>query len=192
MHTSFQCHLYHQSRVFQSVTAPFDRVYLSTLHPGAIEVISNDIDDLYIAFLKFAATPYTSADRSSSSSSSTSSSSFSSGDPLQLLVSFTSQTSDLIIDLHVINKSIQEFRRLSTLASRRLASASNELSFILDEEQSRNRACRLLEGEDWDRRLEQREAGRTCQDVIDGFERYYEELRARLLGGHGIGTECEG
>lgn len=180
MHTSLSCHLNHQIRVFESVTGPFDRVYLSSLRPSVIDDISCDIDDLFIDFLHFAATPYTNADHSLSA------------DPLQLLISFTSQTTDLVIDLHAISKSIQKFRHLSTLASHRLTSAREELGVVLGEQQRIKNGCKLIEEGDWDRKLEQREAGKMCQDIIDGFEKYYEELRTRLVGGHGMDIEDGG
>lgn len=50
------------------------------------------------------------------------------------------------------------------------------------EEEGREEGTRWIEKGEWDRRLQEREAGRVCGDVVSGFEAVCGEWRARLFG----------
>ena len=52
---------------------------------------------------------------------------------------------------------------------------------IRREDEAREEGTRWIEKGEWDRRLEEREAGRECRDVVSGFEAFCGEWRARLF-----------
>lgn len=54
------------------------------------------------------------------------------------------------------------------------------------ESDSREEGVRFIERGKWDQRLADREAGRTCQKVVGGFEEACERWREKLVGQLGV------
>lgn len=103
-------------------------------------------------------------------------------DALHSLRALLSQTSDLTHALRALNDTIHESRQLTSAAARRLKSVRELVAEMRREEERREEGTRWIEKGEWDRRLQQREAGRVCGDVVSGFEAVCGEWRARLFG----------
>lgn len=72
-------------------------------------------------------------------------------------------------------------RQTTTLATRRLKSAREQVAELRREEEEREEAERWLERENWGERLQRRECATVCGDVVGGFEKVCEGWRERLL-----------
>lgn len=80
-------------------------------------------------------------------------------------------------------------RQTTTLATRRLKSAREQVAELRREEEEREQAERWLEREKWSERLQRRECAAVCGDVVGGFEKVCEGWRERLLAqADGIGV----
>ncbi|EGC46251.1 conserved hypothetical protein [Histoplasma capsulatum var. duboisii H88] len=170
-HASLASHLTSQIRALQTLTHPLLFSRFPTLSSEAIEDLVPLIDDI-LPNLPFPVSqsphppePQTSHD-----------------DALHSLRALLSQTSDLTHALRALNDTIHESRQLTSAAARRLKSVRELVAEMRREEERREEGTRWIEKGEWDRRLQQREAGRVCGDVVSGFEAVCGEWRARLFG----------
>lgn len=60
------------------------------------------------------------------------------------------------------------------------------------ESEAREEGVRWIEKGGWDERLREREAGRTCERVVGGFEEVCERWRERLVGQLGVAEAVAG
>ena len=101
---------------------------------------------------------------------------------LRSLQELMANTTDLTRCLGSLTDILQESRQASSAASRRLKSVRDFVVELRQEEEAREEAIRYLERGDWDQRIGEREARRTCGDVVDGFETTCDMWRSRLFG----------
>ena len=114
--------------------------------------------------------------------------------PLPSLQILVSNTAELVYALRSLADVLQESKVAAAAAGRRLKSVKELVAEIRMEEELREGGLRFIEKGDWDRRLQRRECGRVCGDVVRGFERVCDDWRERLLascdtGGGGLGVE---
>lgn len=114
--------------------------------------------------------------------------------PLLSLQILVPNTAELVYALRSLADVLQESKVAATTAGRRLKSVKELVAEIRMEEELREEGLRWIEKGDWDRRLQQRECGRVCSDVVRGFERVCDDWRERLLAscdttGGGLGVE---
>ncbi|KKZ60195.1 hypothetical protein EMCG_05117 [[Emmonsia] crescens] len=170
-HASLTSHLTSQTRALQTLTHPLLFSPFPTLSSEAIDDLIPLIDDI-LPNLPF---PVPQSPHSQESQTSH-------DDPLLSLRALLSQTSDLTHTLRALNDTIHESRQLTSAASRRLKSVRELVAEMRREEEGREEGTRWIEKGEWDRRLQEREAGRVCGDVVSGFEAVCGEWRARLFG----------
>ncbi|OAT13919.1 hypothetical protein BDBG_09026 [Blastomyces gilchristii SLH14081] len=170
-HASLASHLTSQTRALQTLTHPLLFSPFPTLSSEAIDDLVPLIDDI-LPNLPFPVrqSPHNQEPQTSHD------------DPLLSLRALLSQTSDLTHDLRALNDTIHESRQLTSAAARRLKSVRELVADMRREEEQREEGTRWIEKGEWDRRLQQREAGRVCGDVVSGFEAVCGEWRARLFG----------
>ena len=99
---------------------------------------------------------------------------------LQILIS---DTTALMHALRSLADSLQESKVAAGAAGRKLKSVREMVGDAVAEEELREESIRIIQMGDWDRRLEGRQVGRHCRDVVSGFERVCEGWRERLLQG---------
>ncbi|PGH19206.1 hypothetical protein AJ80_04177 [Polytolypa hystricis UAMH7299] len=172
-HASLTSHLTHQTRSLQTLTHPLLFSPFPILSSDDIDDLIPLIDDL-LPNLPFPVPQHQPSTQQPTQSSST--------DPLLALQTLLSQTSDLTHALRALGDTIHESRQLTSTASRRLKSVRELVADMRREEESREEGTRWIEKGEWDRRLQEREAGRVCGDVVSGFEAVCGEWRARLFG----------
>jgi hypothetical protein len=102
--------------------------------------------------------------------------------PLRSLQDLMANTTDLTRSLGSLADILQESRQASSAAARRLKSVRDFVTDLRQEEEVQEEGIRYLERGDWDRRLRDREARRTCGDIVDGFETTCNLWRSRLFG----------
>ncbi|PGH06886.1 hypothetical protein GX51_02131 [Blastomyces parvus] len=170
-HASLASHLTSQTRALQTLTHPLLFSPFPTLSAEAIDDLVPLIDGI-LPNLPFPTrqSPHNQEPQTSHD------------DPLLSLRALLSQTSDLTHDLRALNDTIHESRQLTSAAARRLKSVRELVADMRQEEEEREEGTRWIEKGEWDRRLQQREAGRVCGDVVSGFEAVCGEWRARLFG----------
>ncbi|KAK2747539.1 hypothetical protein FQN57_002032 [Myotisia sp. PD_48] len=181
-HASLTSHLTHQTRSLQTLTHPLLFSHFPVLSLDAIEDLIPLIENI-LPNLPFpdpihahgASMQHQDAfeDRLIDSSPST---------PLSSLQALLSQTSDLTYTLRALSDTLHESRQLTSAASRRLKFVRELVADMRREEEAREEGTRWIEKGDWNKRLEEREAGRVCRDVVSGFEAVCGEWRARLFG----------
>lgn len=103
-------------------------------------------------------------------------------DPVLSLRALLSQTSSLIHDLRSISDTLHESRQLTSVATRRLRSVRELVAEIRWDEEVKEEGLRFIEKGEWNRRLEERETGKACRDVVSGFETFCGEWRKKLFG----------
>ncbi|KAI9372793.1 hypothetical protein BJX61DRAFT_423247 [Aspergillus egyptiacus] len=184
-HSSITSHLTHQTRTLQNLTHPLLFAPFPLLSEDAIDALIPLIDEGLLPSL-----PYPFPDQPRHSSRPTTPSQLPASNPLSSLQSLISQTSDITLSLRSLNDTLYESRQLTSTASRRLRSARELVAELRREEESREEGTRWIERGDWDRRLQEREAGRECGDVVSGFEAFCGEWREKLFGAAGAGTEA--
>lgn len=167
-HTSLTSHLAHQTRSLQTLTHPLLFSPFPMLSPDAIDDLIPLIDNI-LPNLPFPV-PQNPSDQPPES------------DPLLSLQALLTQTSDLTHTLRGLSDTLHESRQLTSAASRRLKSVRELVADMRREEEGREEGTRWIEKGEWDKRLEEREAGRECGDVVSGFEAVCGEWRARLFG----------
>ncbi|KAK2809409.1 hypothetical protein FQN50_003868 [Emmonsiellopsis sp. PD_5] len=177
-HASLTSHLTHQTRTLQTLTHPLLFSPFPILSLDAIDDLIPLIDDM-IPNLPF---PVPQASLSQQTQQHQQSPQRTNTDPLLSLRALLSQTSDLTHALRALNDTIHESRQLTSAASRRLKSVRELVAEMRREEEGREEGTRWIEKGEWDRRLQEREAGRVCGDVVSGFEAVCGEWRARLFG----------
>ena len=101
------------------------------------------------------------------------------------------QTADLSDSLRGLSDTLYEARQLTSTASRRLRSARELVAELRREDEGREEGMRWIENGDWDRRLRDREAGRVCGEVVNGFEAMCGEWKEKLFGTAGTGAGVE-
>jgi hypothetical protein len=74
-------------------------------------------------------------------------------------------------------------------AKRCLHSATEKVALLRKELEEAEETQRWLERERWDERLRNREAGKTCREVVEGFEKVCEQWRERIARGGTAGPE---
>jgi hypothetical protein len=182
-HSSITSHLTHQTRTLQNLTHPLLFAPYPLLSEDAIDALIPLIDEGLLPSL-----PYPFPDQQHHSSR-PSTPSQSASNPLTSLQTLISQTSDITMSLRSLSDTLYESRQLTATASRRLRSARELVAELRREEESREEGHRWIEKGDWDRRLQDREAGRECRDVVDGFEAFCGEWREKLFGA-AVGSEA--
>ncbi|PGH18623.1 hypothetical protein AJ79_00402 [Helicocarpus griseus UAMH5409] len=176
-HASLTSHLTSQTRALQTLTHPLLFSSFPILSSEAIDDLIPLIDDI-LPNLPFPV----SQSPTSPASPAFHRSQLSNTDPLSSLQVLLSQTSDLTHVLRALNDTIHESRQLTSAASRRLKTVRELVADMRREEEGREEGTRWIEKGEWDRRLQEREAGRVCGDVVSGFEAVCGEWRARLFG----------
>lgn len=79
-------------------------------------------------------------------------------------------------------------RQSTTNATRRLRTSKEQLQEWKRENERSEEGHAFIERGEWDRRLQEREAKRTCADILDGFEDAYGIWRKRLCEGLGVAS----
>lgn len=102
--------------------------------------------------------------------------------PLTCLHSLHASTAELTSILTHLSDTLHMTRQTTSLASRRLRSATEMVLEMRREAEAREEAVRWAEKGNWEQRLAGRECARVCGDVIEGFEEVCNSWRARLLG----------
>ncbi|KAL2834070.1 hypothetical protein BJY01DRAFT_253219 [Aspergillus pseudoustus] len=179
-HSSITSHLTHQTRTLQNLTHPLLFAPFPLLSEEAIDALIPLIDEGLLPSL-----PYPFPDQQHHSSRPNTPPQSSASNPLTSLQTLISQTSDITLSLRGLSDTLYESRQLTSTASRRLRSARELVAELRREEESREEGHRWIEKGDWDRRLRDREAGRECRDVVDGFEAFCGEWREKLFGAAG-------
>ncbi|KAJ5921712.1 hypothetical protein N7454_009186 [Penicillium verhagenii] len=175
-HTSITSHLTHQTRILQSLIHPLLFSSFPLLSDDAIDSLMPLIDEGLLPNLPYPFPEQTHRDSRPATPSQAS------ANPLASLQALISQTADITHSLRGLSDTLYESRQLTSTASRRLRSARELVSDIRREEESREEGSRWIERGDWDRRLQDREAGKECRDVVSGFEAVCGEWRERLFG----------
>ncbi|OJJ47844.1 hypothetical protein ASPZODRAFT_151281 [Penicilliopsis zonata CBS 506.65] len=181
-HTSITSHLTHQTRTLQTLTHPLLFSPFPLLSEDAIDTLVPLIDEGLLPSLPY---PFPGPQHHSSSRPGTPSQA-AALNPLVSFQTLVSQTADLTHSLRGLSDTLYESRQLTSTASRRLRSARELVAELRREEEGREEGTRWIERGDWDRRLREREAGRLCGDVVNGFEAVCGEWREKLFGAAGV------
>ncbi|KAJ6005293.1 hypothetical protein N7451_003237 [Penicillium sp. IBT 35674x] len=176
-HSSITSHLTHQTRILQSLIHPLLFSPFPLLSDDAIDSLMPLIDEGLLPNL-----PYPFPEQIHRDSRPNTPSQTSALNPLVSLQALISQTADITHSLRGLSDTLYESRQLTSTASRRLRSARELVSDIRREEESREEGSRWIEVGEWDRRLQDREAGKECRDVVSGFEAVCGEWREKLFG----------
>ncbi|KAF7712543.1 Uncharacterized protein PECH_004084 [Penicillium ucsense] len=176
-HSSITSHLTHQTRTLQSLIHPLLFSPFPLLSEDAIDSLMPLIDEGLLPNL-----PYPFPEQPRRDSRPTTPSQQNTQNPLMSLQALVSQTADLTASLRSLGDTLYESRQLTATASRRLRSARELVVDIRREEESREEGSRWIELGEWDRRLQSREAGQECRDVVNGFETVCGEWREKLFG----------
>ena len=106
-----------------------------------------------------------------------------------VLHSLRRDTEDLTTLLSSLSDFLHESRHNAIDAQRRLRSAKDMLQKLREEEEAAERGRKYVDKGEWERRLREREAGKACRAVVEGFEGVCGVWRDRLLrGGQGLGV----
>ena len=100
---------------------------------------------------------------------------------LEALVGLNSTTSELVSSLGGLADTLHMSRQTTTLAARRLKVAKELVEDLRKEEEAREEGHRHLLKGGWDDKLHNREASAECRDVLDGFEKFCDEWRGKLV-----------
>ncbi|KAJ5084850.1 hypothetical protein NUU61_009429 [Penicillium alfredii] len=177
-HSSITSHLTHQTRTLQSLIHPLLFSPFPLLSEDAIDELMPLIDEGLLPNLPY---PFPEQQQRHGSRPTTPSQS-SALSPLVSLQALISQTTDITHSLRSLSDTLYESRQLTSTASRRLRSARDLVTDLRREEESREEGSRWIERGEWDRRLQDREAGKVCGDVVSGFEAVCGEWREKLFG----------
>lgn len=108
--------------------------------------------------------------------------------PLYALTSLTNSTRELLQTLSYLSDSLHMSRQSTGIAGRRLRGVKEALVEWRKETEIREEGMRWIERGEWEKRLEEREAGRICGDVVGGFEEVCGMWRRRLCEGLGVAS----
>ena len=89
--------------------------------------------------------------------------------PLQSLSHLSGQTSDLSQTLRSLSDVLTESRIHNSAAARKLKSVKEMVEEIRLEDELRETSIMLIQAGDWDRRCRERQAARTCREVVEDF-----------------------
>lgn len=108
--------------------------------------------------------------------------------PLSSLHGLHASTAELTSILTYLSDTLHVTRQTTSLASRRLRTATEMVVDLRREAEAREEAIRWVEKGNWDKRLAGRECARVCGDVVGGFEEVCAGMRERLIGGLEVGA----
>ncbi|KAL6715730.1 hypothetical protein ACLMJK_006691 [Lecanora helva] len=111
-----------------------------------------------------------------------------SSQPLSSLHGLHASTAELTSMLTYLSDTLYMTRQTTSLASRRLRSATEMVVEMRREAEAREETAKWLQQREWERRLAERECAKVCGDVIGGFEETCNWWRERLLGGLEVGA----
>ena len=89
--------------------------------------------------------------------------------PLLSLQILASQTDELTQTLRGLTDLLQENKVAASAATRKLKSVKDMVEEMQVEEELVNNSIMLIQAQDWDRRLRERHAAKTCREVVRGF-----------------------
>lgn len=89
--------------------------------------------------------------------------------PLLSLQILAAQTNDLASTLRNLTDVLQESRLAANAATRKLKSVKDMVEDMQLEEDLVEDSIMLIQAQDWDRRLRERHAARSCREVVAGF-----------------------
>ncbi|KAF2856936.1 hypothetical protein T440DRAFT_485009 [Plenodomus tracheiphilus IPT5] len=163
-HDALTTHLTHQSRTLTSLAASFSGPRPIIPDLDTIEDLLPLIDST-LELLPHAST-----------------------DPLVQISQLTNSTRELLQHLANISDTLHMSRQITTNATRRLKVSKEQLQDWKRENEKTQEGQDYIEQGDWDRRLREREAKRTCDNVLDGFEDVCGQWRKRLCEGLGVAS----
>jgi hypothetical protein len=103
--------------------------------------------------------------------------------PLLSLQILAAQTSDLTYNLRSLTDLLQESKLAVTAATRKLKSVREMVEDMRVEEELVEQSILLIQGQDWDRRCRERQAGRRCREIARGFgERWGIDVPVTVVG----------
>ena len=163
-HTALTSHLSNQTRSLSTLTHHILSPLSAGLDPSSID----DIIPLLSALLLDLPTPIS--------------------QPLSSLHSLHASTTDIISIFTYLSDTLQMTRQTTSLASRRLRSATEMVVEMRREAEAGEEAVRWIEKGDWEKRLAGRECAGICRDVLGGFEDTCSRWRERLVVGLEVGA----
>ena len=89
--------------------------------------------------------------------------------PLLSLQILASQTGELTQTLRGLTDLLQETKLATNAATRKLKSVKDMVDDMQEEEELVESSIMLIQAQDWDRRLRERQAAKTCHEVVRGF-----------------------
>ena len=156
-HTAMSTHILYQTRSLQTLTYPL-------IGPFAVQPSEETIEEI-MPLLVDLSQSMPRPDRPA----------------LEALAALNSTTSDLTNSLGGLADTLHMSRQTTALAARRLKVAKELVEELRKEEEAREEGHRHLLKGGWDEKLRNREASEVCKDVLDGFEQFCEEYRAKLV-----------
>ena len=99
---------------------------------------------------------------------------------LQGLNKLDKETGELLQVLSALLDSLQMGKQAASNAARHLRVTQSMASELRREREQADEAMFLIEKEDWDRKLQNRQCAAECRDVVSGFERVCNGLRKGL------------
>lgn len=163
-HTALTSHLSNQSRTLSTLAHPL----ISPLSPPPTPEDIEELLPLLESLIRDLPTPMP--------------------QPLASLHSLHASTAELTSTLTYLSDTLHMTRQTTSLATRRLRSATEMVVEIRREAEAREEGIRWLEKGNWEKRLAGRECARVCGDVIGGFEEVCNSWRARLVGRLEVGA----
>ena len=100
----------------------------------------------------------------------------------------TQSTRELLEHFSNVSDSLHMSRQKTLEATRKLRSSKDQLDQWKKDMDARENGMQFIEQGDWDRRLREREAGRSCGDVVRGFEDVCGKWREKLCEGLGVAS----
>ncbi|KAL6705821.1 hypothetical protein ACN47E_006281 [Coniothyrium glycines] len=112
----------------------------------------------------------------------------SSSEPLVAISQLTRSTQELLQHLGNVSDTLHMSRQKTTNAARRLKVSKEQLQDWKRENEKSQEGQEYIEHGDWDKRLQDKEAKRACDDVLGGFEDICGMWRKRLCEGLGVAS----
>lgn len=101
--------------------------------------------------------------------------------PLLSLQILASNTNDLLYTLRSLSDVLQESRLASNQAARKLKAVREMVEEMRLEGELTDMSIMLIQAGDWDRRCRERNAARTCREVVTGFSKTCDLVRERYI-----------
>lgn len=111
-----------------------------------------------------------------------------SSQPLSALHNLSASTNELTSLLTYLSDTLHMTRQTTSLASRRLRSATEMVVEMRHEAEARDEDIRWIEKGGWEQKLAGRECAKVCGEVMGGFEDTCTMWRERLVGGLEVGA----